>query len=245
MRMRILLAAACFVVAGEAAALNPVTWTIDETINRGETQRFWTSPTAIDLGLDAYNWSYNVSAVTATILASPFDVTALIGESFPLSGMGQAAALPFVVVDQALAEPITGTSADVLIEVDALGFGQAAITNAVFGVLDLGTPLDIEAIRIEATVSVEGITSTPGDFNSDGRMDNVDLNLLLANWGATTLPPAWTGYFVGPSVDNEELNFLLVNWGAGVAAPEPTTGWLAGLALLGSAPQRRRCVLRF
>ncbi|TWT40170.1 hypothetical protein Pla111_34340 [Botrimarina hoheduenensis] len=57
----------------------------------------------------------------------------------------------------------------------------------------------------------------PGDFNGDGFVDNSDLNLLLANWGATTVPPTWINGF-DTFVDNGELNALLANWGFGIGS---------------------------
>ncbi|MEO1496471.1 MAG: choice-of-anchor Q domain-containing protein [Planctomycetota bacterium] len=56
----------------------------------------------------------------------------------------------------------------------------------------------------------------PGDFNGDGRVDNTDLNLLLANWGSPTVPPEWINGLDG-AVDNDELNALLRNWGFGLS----------------------------
>lgn len=239
MRASVLLKCATLVIATlvtlPADALNPVSWSIDETINRGDSQRLWTAPTTVDLGFDAYDWSYEIISVSATVLGNPIDVTSLIGDSFPLIGSGQTSDLPAVLIDEPLNDPTTGTSADVFIEIDAQGIGQAEISNVMLGTIDLGLPLSIQAIRIQATVGVEGvIVETPGDFNNDGVMDNTDLNLLLANWGATMLPPEWTGYFAGPSVDNDELNFLLAGWGTSVSVPECGTGCLllGGVATL-------------
>lgn len=78
-----------------------------------------------------------------------------------------------------------------------------------------------------------------GDFNGDGTVDNADLNLLLANWGASSVPSEWVNGFEAP-VDNDELNALLANWGAGAgdAVPEPSALVLATIA--GCAVRRRR-----
>lgn len=82
--------------------------------------------------------------------------------------------------------------------------------------------------------------TTPGDFTGDGAVDNNDLNLLLANWGAGVdpLPPGWDGASpTAPAIDNDELNSLLVNWGVGVASvPEPSAlGLLVAAAFVGLA----------
>lgn len=82
----------------------------------------------------------------------------------------------------------------------------------------------------------------PGDFNGDGFVDNFDLNLLLANWGAVSipLPPGWDGVPpIGPLIDNDELNELLANWGAslGGSIPEPAAALVlvVGLAIRGGS----------
>ncbi|TWT46604.1 hypothetical protein [Botrimarina hoheduenensis] len=85
-----------------------------------------------------------------------------------------------------------------------------------------------------------------GDFNFDLKVDNTDLNLLLANWGADNVPGAWLHNFVGPIVDNKELNSLLASWGgvgfySPFAIPEPGSALLCGVAA-GSLLTRRRRV---
>ncbi|TWT48390.1 right-handed parallel beta-helix repeat-containing protein [Botrimarina hoheduenensis] len=70
----------------------------------------------------------------------------------------------------------------------------------------------------------------PGDFNGDGFVDNSDLNLLLANWGASTVPPAWVNGF-DTFVDNGELNALLANWGFGLSTSFATSGVASAAAV--------------
>ena len=79
-------------------------------------------------------------------------------------------------------------------------------------------------------------------FDADGRVDNTDLNLLLNNWGNTSVPGNWTNNFTpNPGVNNDELNFLLNTWGNGVTAvPEPASVLVAALGLLGLTATRRR-----
>ena len=81
-----------------------------------------------------------------------------------------------------------------------------------------------------------------GDFDAAGRVDNTDLNLLLNNWGNTSVPGNWTNNFTpNPGVNNDELNFLLNTWGNGVTAvPEPASVLVAALGLLGLTATRRR-----
>ena len=56
---------------------------------------------------------------------------------------------------------------------------------------------------------INGSTKS-GDLNSDGKVDIIDLGILLSNWGSTTKPPAdlnQDGY-----VDIIDLGIMLSNW---------------------------------
>ena len=114
----------------------------------------------------------------------------------------------------------------------------------------MGIKYFVDEIRIATTFdeAVPGPSAPqPGDFNLDTQVEQQDLNLLLTNWGATTVPGTWTAPFDG-LVDQSELNDLLSNWGAGVSGadalgaaetvvPEPAT---LGLLLLGGLAAMRR-----
>lgn len=173
--------------AGQAFGLPSVIWTIDETINRGESSLFWTSPTAIDLGVAEYNYDYEITKITAVALGQAVDLTDEIGESFDLVGAGSADSLPFVLIDQALSDPTTGTSADIFIEVDENGLGQAAFTEVMLGQVSFGpVRFNIDSIRFEGTISLDGITAIdPADFNADGTVNRNDYFLWRDNYGAT------------------------------------------------------------
>ena len=88
-----------------------------------------------------------------------------------------------------------------------------------------------------------------GDYNGDGFVSQADLDLVLLNWGDTTLPPSWvaTDQFDGVQISQNELDGVLLNWGDGTppsptnvnAIPEPTTFAMLGPGLL--IARRRRC----
>jgi hypothetical protein len=170
-----------------ASALNPVTWTLDETINRGQASRFWTSPTAIDLGLQSYSYSYEITRVQATVLSFvTVDVTDQIAQSFDLTGAGTAPALPATLVDAALNDSSTGTTADVHIYVDNNGFGRADFTNIILGTANVGFgAVSINKIRVEATITLSGVLPLPGDYNRDGLVSPADRNVWRLAYGAT------------------------------------------------------------
>lgn len=227
-----------------ASALNPVTWTLDETINRGQTSRFWTSPTAIDLGLQSYSYSYKITRVQATVLSVvTVDVTEQIAQSFDLTGAGTAPALPATLIDAALNDTSTGTMADVLIYVDSSGFGRADFTNIVLGTTNV--PIfgnrNIDKIRVEATISLSGVLPPlPGDYNGDGVVGPADRNVWRLAYGATGDQPAdgnndnvvnAADYTVWRDAFDARLG--------AVAVPEPTSVVIVLLACCGGFLNRR------
>jgi hypothetical protein len=228
-----------------ASALNPVTWTLDETINRGQTSRFWTSPTAIDLGPQSYSYSYEITRVQATVLSVvTVDVTDQIAQSFALTGGGTAPALPATLLDAALNDTSTGTMADVLIYVDGAGFGRADFTNIVLGRANV--PIfgmrDIDKIRVEATITLSGVLPPlPGDYNGDGQVSPVDRNVWRLAYGATGDQAAdgnndnivnAADYTVWRDAFDARLS--------AVAIPEPSIATLVLLAGCGGLLHRRR-----
>ncbi|MEM1098951.1 MAG: PEP-CTERM sorting domain-containing protein [Planctomycetota bacterium] len=92
--------------------------------------------------------------------------------------------------------------------------------------------------------------SVDGDYNNSGAVEQGDLNLVLANWGADAaavpLSARWANDPPTGRVDQDELNLVLNNWGATAplisdisTVPEPGAGLGVG-ALLGAAATTRR-----
>jgi hypothetical protein len=164
------------VLAATAYAVNPATWNV--ALSTTGQDVFWTSPTALTLGFPEYDWSYEITKLSAQVfLIGEQD---LLGELQSTSGSGTTTTLPAVIVDQSLSEPTTGSTADIRIEIDANGYGQASGTN-----IELGSYLffNIQRVDLAATISVIGIPT--GDYNRNGAVDLNDYQVWKANFGST------------------------------------------------------------
>lgn len=77
------------------------------------------------------------------------------------------------------------------------------------------------ATTVTSLDALDRVFAIIGDFNSDGQIDNADLNLLLNEWGGDgSGVPEWEAYFMwnegaDAPIDNAELNDMLSGWGFG------------------------------
>lgn len=165
-------------LAPQAFGANPVTWNIDIFTTGDDV--FWTSPTPVTLDFPEYDWSYEVTKLSAEVaILGEQDLLGQLGDA--ASGAGTTSTLPIVLFDEFIEEELTGSSANLRIEVDENGFGQTSATDIVLGRLGL---FSIERVDLEATVTIVGIA--PGDYNRDGAVDDLDYAVWKADFGSTT-----------------------------------------------------------
>jgi hypothetical protein len=223
-------------IAGAALALNPVTWTYQQTIRRADTRVTWTSPTAIDLGLGAYRWDYEITQATATAGFLPVNILPELGDL--RMGQGVTRDLPAVLLQESLVEPTTGTTADLFIEVDSAGFGQAVASNLRLGTVSLGGfPVNITRVDLAATIRVEGFLQ--GDFNLDRLIDGADYSTWAAAYGAS-------GELVADANRDGAVDAAdYTEWrdrlpAAAVAVPEPSGAMVVAVTLALASGRRIR-----
>ena len=173
-----------------AVAVNPAHWSIVEQITRSESSKNWNSPTPVDLGLMVWQYDFEITKLTGTVNVPLIgNITQDITNSIPSDsrmGSGETRSLPAVLWDDMFADPTTGSSANVHIEIDNLGFGRAVFSNIVLG--SVNVPLfgnrPIQRINIEASVDIIGYNF--GDYNRNGVVDATDYVVWRDTLGSTT-----------------------------------------------------------
>ncbi len=247
MALRVLLLLVMAAAAPWAVADNPVSWTVEQQLDRGVGSSAWTSPTAIDLGKMIYQYEFEITRITATALIT-VDITDTLEPELRM-GTGFTRALPAALLSETLADEATGTMADVFVEVDDQGFGQAQFSNVVLGTVagPFGFPINISRVNVTASVMVTGFG--PGDYYLSGDVTLADYDawsndfglagdLLLADGNGDGRVDA-ADYTVWR--DNYNAPPSAVAGGVGVAEPAAATLWTAFLlAVLASGWRARR-----
>lgn len=209
------LIAAAPAFAGGGSAL----WSFDETTTGQDV--LWISPTAVDPGAALFASTYQISLVEVDVTwfgipIDNLDVTAQVPPEL-LSGADFAAGpAPVDLFDNPLEYPGPPDppclTADLLISLDAAGFGQLSGTNVFLGTctIDIG-PVVLQSVRIVGQISITALTC-PWDLDGSGDVGVTDLLALLGAWGMPAAgPPDFDGDgFVGVA----DLLALLGHWGS-------------------------------
>jgi hypothetical protein len=232
-----------------AAAVNPAQWNIVEQINRTDTTKSWVSPTPIDLDKMAWQYVLEITKLTGTV-SVPFigEITQDITSQIPPEDrivIGETRDLPAVIAQESFADANSGTSADVFVEVDNLGFGRAVFSNIVLGSVDV--PVfglrPIQRINFEASVTITGYDY--GDFNRDALIDASDYVV----WRKTLLQTGEDLIADGnndQTVEMGDYDLWHTHFGdpsgpasAGAPVPEPTTPLLVFIVSMAAASRLR------
>jgi hypothetical protein len=124
---------------------------------------------------------------------------------------------------------------------DALPRRLSLDTFELAGLDFFGTGSAFPTFLVHTTITALETTpsSTPGDYNDNGQVEQGDLDLVLLNWGryGELAAVPWIGAPPTGSVDQDELDGILLNWGdvslAPSAVPEPGA---AGCMIAASLP---------
>jgi hypothetical protein len=212
------------------AAAQTETWVFDLQTSGADT--FWTSATAVDNTAAVYHGAYELSLVEVTVSYleipfGPFDVTDQIPPEAQAGEARHAGPPPFTIVDDHVRTPPEPDPAalegDLLMAVDAAGYGQGALTNIVLGTVsvDLGFPFGVIDAQIETVHVVGTVSITPlvaGDVDGDGDVDLADLAALLASYGLCDTDINFDPYAdvdFSACVELADLATLLANYGFG------------------------------
>lgn len=218
-------------------AENPATWNISESTTGQDV--FWTSPTAVDLGLPRYYTSFEITRVEAFTILGGTDVTDQLEVT---TGDGIFDSLPVTLIDAMLDEPATGTTVTVFVEIDGNGFAQSSFTDVILGTVIF---LPITQIDVDTTITVLGLV--PGDFDSNFVVNSVDYSDWESSFGINA------GADTDFDGDSDGIDFL--DWqqyfgsdySAGpaiaITVPEPATAAsiaIAAICLLATSARRRK-----
>jgi len=187
---------ACMLLASVAQA---EVWSFDVS-SEGENVN-WVSPTSLDPNADWYELQWEITLLEVTVHYLFFDVTVDVTNEIPPEyriGEGSAdGPAPVLVYDGHVVYPEPpeqpGLEADLLIGLDAAGYGYVSVMNIYMGELTVEIPgfgmqtVDLERIRIAGVLNAEAYYYAPGDLDCDRDVDFDDINpfvLALSGEGA-------------------------------------------------------------
>ncbi|MBI5865782.1 MAG: hypothetical protein HZB38_15020 [Planctomycetes bacterium] len=215
------------VLASGAAVAGPVTWSYD--ISTTGQDVFWNSPSAADPAAAEYDFVSTVTRVDATVQYSVFppvtvDITGQIPPEYLSSSGTLYGPPPHTIVNQHVLfphppDPIA-VAGDLLVTMDASGFGHVSFTNIQFGTYQMNLPpfgyvtVTIRGLRVRGTVQVTPVFT--GDLDRDGDVDLQDLAGFLAAFGSCAGDAAYNpaaDFDASGCMELQDLASLLANFG--------------------------------
>jgi hypothetical protein len=169
-------------VSATVHAVNPVQWDVNRTLTKPATTDALSSPTAIDLGLAAYRVSYSVRELAAITTLGDLNLRDSLGTL--VRGEQIVTTFPTPVLNRVASESASGTQVRLNLSVDAQGRPQIAWTEAVYGVLQIGTTYPVNGIRSQIDFDVVGYQF--GDYSLNTRFGLGDFQRWRADFGTTT-----------------------------------------------------------
>ena len=198
------------------------TWTFDETTSGRDV--FWTSPTPVEAGAALYVGEFELTLieVDVTWFGIPFndiDVTDQVPPELRMGTQAVPGPAPLVLFDNLIEFPGPPDppclAANLVIRLDADGFGHLEATNVILGTceIDVGfgiVTVELQSLRIAGQIAVTAFRC-PWDLNGDDVVGVGDLLALLAVWGSDPMgPPDFDGNGI---VGIADLLTLFANWG--------------------------------
>jgi len=132
-----------------------------------------------------------------------------------------------------------------------LNDGEVELTGAIHSVTSItgqaasSSAFGNQTLFSDLSIYTNQINIYEGDLDGDGHVGDLDLALVLGNWGQSVVAGDWlAGDASGDGhIGESDLSYVLDNWGAGSApvaqnVPTPSTGVIFGL--LGMCFLRRR-----
>jgi hypothetical protein len=99
----------------------------------------------------------------------------------------------------------------IAIDLDDFGVGPLATVDTVH----FGTPLNFPSFDPMLFMGINSAVGLPGDYDNSGAVGQIDLNLVLQNWGDTSppVPAGWINEQHTGLIGQTHLNKVLQNWG--------------------------------
>jgi hypothetical protein len=187
-------------VATATARAGGVSWLFDESTDGEDI--FWTSPTAVETDAPRYDLGYELTLIEVTVRYLIFDFDIDVTDQVPPElrmGSGIVDGPPPIVLFQGMIDfpgppDPPAFAADLDLRIDGDGFGRLALTNIVFGELEVKIPgfglqtVELRGVRLAGRVDVTALGPVE-DINGDGAVDFQDLLVILGAWGMCPDPP--------------------------------------------------------